>query len=140
MRGRTPIPIELKRQQGDTRQRGARKFEESLKGAVEGPRGKVEPPAGLRKRAKEHFGDLVEALDAMSVLSTADIGTITIAAVAYDGMMAAQRGKDRNWKTVVDCMQRYNQAADRLGLSPSARARLPKVIPPEADDLEAALA
>lgn len=149
MAGRPPKPLELKRRDGDTRKIGAQKHEARLAAAFNAPRGRPDFPASLKARktdtlqtrvllrqAKAHWEFLADQLGAAGMLAELDEGMLTAAALLYANMAEAGRqGKDRELTQLV---QRYMQLGDRMGLSESARSKLPKAKTAE-DDMELAL-
>ncbi|MEZ5355696.1 MAG: hypothetical protein R2762_23935 [Bryobacteraceae bacterium] len=152
MRGRPPIPIAQKRAQGDTRQRGAKKHEAALAEAFEARRGRPPMPDSLKfgascksqhpdakirkiqdaatrarlKMARDHWEYLADELAKNGMLASLDEGMLTGQALNYAlGVEAAREGRETAFSRI---WQRYMQIADRMGLSESARARLPSVV------------
>lgn len=152
MAGRPPTPIRQKIANGDTRKLGANKFKESLGGFWEPRRGRPKFPAGLlfrasrpiagepegvaaqrvaieraeKKRlliARTHWKYIADQLEAEGKLAVIDEGVLTGLALSYALLIEAGRAGDV--KAYKEVSQRYMQAADRMGLNESARARLP---------------
>jgi len=139
---RPPTPISVKRLKGDTRQRGAKKFEESLRGTWEPKRGRPKFPVGLlfsaiagedasaaatRKSrlalARAHWKYVADQLEPEGKLALVDEGILTGLSLSYALMI--ETGRDGNTAAYDKAVQRYMQAADRMGLSESARVRIP---------------
>lgn len=89
------------------------------------------------KTAREHWVYLADTLEAEGLLANLDEGMLTGAALAYAMMTEAGRGGDD--RAYARLWQRYIQAADRMGLNESARARLPKQAAPKMDAIESVL-
>lgn len=152
MIGRPPTSIAQKRANGDTRKLGANKFQSSLGGTWQPRRGRPTFPAGLlfratrpapaetesgaavrkeqdankRRRlglARTHWKYVADQLEAEGKLSLVDEGVLTGLALSYALMM--ESGRDGDFKAYEGASQRYMQAADRMGLNESARARIP---------------
>jgi P27 family predicted phage terminase small subunit len=130
------------------RQRGANKHAESLKKAGDLRSGLPEMPKDLDGLAKEHWEYLTNVAGAQQLFREADAGTLGGLCQAYEGFMQhfavsremanlaldknlepkvrgemADRGIDAA-KMAEKLYGRYLNGADRLGLSPVARARL----------------
>ena len=152
MTGRPPIPIAQKRLQGDTRQRGANKHADSLAGAFEARPGRPPLPECFRFRAtpaisgerptaaterkrldterrvrlstaRKHWLYLADQLESEKKLTMLDEGMLT--GLALDYALMVEAGRDGDVGAFTKLKQRYMQAADRMGLNASARARLP---------------
>lgn len=151
MSGRPPIPIAQRRQQGDTRKVGTEKFNDSIRGTFEPTRGRPRMPAALNFRkskslpdespelkaqrlredsdrrsllamARKHWAYVADNLEREKKLSLLDEGMLTTLALSYAQMVVAG---SLGLKAFKDLSQRYMQAADRMGLNESARARIP---------------
>ena len=73
--------------------------------------------------AAEYWETTADGLAAEGLLATVDEGMLTSISLAYAMMVFAGRTAARSFP---DLMQRYMQAADRMGLNESARAKFTK--------------
>lgn len=122
MAGRPRKPIALKRAEGDTRQRGSNKHEQSLAAAWEARRGMPDMPKGLDYYAKQYWQTTAEGLAAEGLLATIDEGMLTATALIYGELRKAAKERDR--RGLCELTQRFIHCCDRMGLNESARAKL----------------
>jgi P27 family predicted phage terminase small subunit len=98
-----------------------------------------EMPAGLSNGAQAHWGWIVPRLLARRTLAEADLGLLASMCVEYAEYMEAVADLQKLKKSrkaykghLIDhprvrmkgAFERYKQASDRFGLSPSAKARI----------------
>ncbi len=139
--GRPRKPLALVALEGDTRKIGAKKHAKLTDPGVITRRGRPTMPralqsckgddAAVRRRltvAREHWRYLADALERARMLTDLDEGMLTTTALNYAlALEAARRGEAREYERL---QQRYLQAADRMGLKESARAKSEAVRPP----------
>lgn len=148
MAGRPRKPVLVAKQDGDTRKRGANKHAALIAEACIAQRGipdcpsfaasSDDPPETRRrlKVAKEHWQYLAGELSREGMLSTADEGMLTQAAMIY--ALAWEAFREGHHAAHNAHTKAYMQIANLMGLNESARAKFPAK-KPAMDDLEAAL-
>lgn len=146
--GRSPKPVALKVLDGDTRQRGAAKHEAAVRLAGDVPNGLPEKPADMSAKAGEHWDYLMGCAGAAMLFREADAGMVAGVCEMFAEFMGACKVAASFGKIALDesvdvqsrlsahdaAMQsskmaeklygRYMAGCDRLGMNPSARARL----------------
>ena len=141
MRGRKPIPIDVRRRTGDYRGHAPR---QAALGA--GRLGSADPmprrPSNLSAHQARAWRELVTVLRKMSILDRADAAMVEAAAIflgrareARDALAQpgvelltrSARGFTTNPLLVIEreSLSQFRQLAEHLGLSPMARTRLP---------------
>jgi phage terminase small subunit len=102
--------------------------------ALQAKRGRPQMPQWLREPvnevsvlAAEYWETTADGLMVEGLLAVVDEGMLTAISLAYAQMVCAGR---EGLRSFPDLMQRYLQAADRMGLNESARAKFTK---PKAD-------
>jgi phage terminase small subunit len=137
MAGRPRKPTQKKALEGDLRKVGQQKHDAMLEAAVLARRGMPkmpewmqEPQSEIEKIAAEYWETTADGLHREGLLATVDEGILTSISLAYASMVVAGRA---GLKSFSELMQRYMQAADRMGLNESARAKFTKPKPGEGD-------
>lgn len=158
-------PLILRKLHGDTAKIGALRHQEEIESGFQSRRGRPPFPEELRFKpipafglegealaahrqaeairkahlgvAAAHWEYIVSSLEADGIACPSDGGMLTSAALCYAMMIEA--GQTGRVSAFVDLSQRYMQAADRLGLNESARAKLPRQPGRQVDEVEAAL-
>lgn len=148
MAGRPRKPILVAALDGDTRKLGANKHAEKVAGALVSARGIPDCPdfspgpkasAATKRRlavAEKHWQYLAGELSREGLLSTADEGMLTQAAMIY--ALAWEAFREGHHAAHNAHTKAYMQIANLMGLNESARAKFPKQ-KPAMDDLEAAV-
>lgn len=79
-------------------------------------------PRGLANGAKTEWRRLAGGLEAVGILTPLDAGVFAAYCIGFASMMAAHRKDDLN--SYVKASTAMRLAANELGLTPAARARL----------------
>lgn len=162
MAGRPRKTLQERRRQGDTGQRGARRFAEAVEAAYEPRRGCPPFPSALEfsaacksrhpdpeirkiedavmverlRLAKEHWLYLAKELETEGKLAMLDGGMLT--AVTLNFAMMVEAARDGESAIFARLHSQYIASADRMGLNERARASLPGS-PKHTDEVETAL-
>ncbi len=150
LRGRPRKPEAVKAAEGQRSHFTRADLFKRLESATEAVKGRPEMPLAfepseadesqtiaLKQRAQHYWSIMLDDLEREGRLYVMD-GPILQAAAQTQAMMDIAFAEGRS-KVFAELSQSYRQFADRLGLNPASRSKLPAQAKPQVDPLEAAM-